>query len=134
MFHQITLYLWYFFQISNLNQFFIFYFFQRFDECFFNTIKFFYFLETKLLPFSTEEIRKLDEKAIKEYEIPSLILMENAGRNAALYIRELILKRSNKLLENPIESQLNLEVIERLQLVPTRYKELTDYRYAFTWV
>ncbi|MBI2469837.1 MAG: NAD(P)H-hydrate epimerase [Planctomycetes bacterium] len=30
-----------------------------------------------------EEMRKLDRKAIEEYEIPGIILMENAGRNVA---------------------------------------------------
>ncbi|TVM00489.1 MAG: NAD(P)H-hydrate epimerase [Candidatus Brocadia sp. WS118] len=30
-----------------------------------------------------EELRKLDQKAIEEYKIPGIILMENAGRNVA---------------------------------------------------
>ncbi len=32
---------------------------------------------------SAEEMRRLDEKAIREYGIPSLLLMENAGRGVA---------------------------------------------------
>lgn len=39
---------------------------------------------------STEELRKLDQKAVDEYGIPSAILMENAGRGAAeILLREL---------------------------------------------
>ncbi|MEK7733086.1 MAG: NAD(P)H-hydrate epimerase [Planctomycetota bacterium] len=34
-------------------------------------------------PFTREEMRALDRKAIEEYLIPGIILMENAGRNVA---------------------------------------------------
>ncbi len=34
-------------------------------------------------PFTREEMRELDRKAIVEYLIPGIILMENAGRNVA---------------------------------------------------
>ena len=37
-------------------------------------------METSL---TREEMRKLDRKAIEEYKIPGIILMENAGRNVA---------------------------------------------------
>ena len=30
-----------------------------------------------------DEIREIDREAIEEYEIPGIILMENAGRNVA---------------------------------------------------
>ena len=37
-----------------------------------------------------EEMRELDRKAIKEYKIPGIILMENAGRNVAEEILRMI--------------------------------------------
>ena len=37
-----------------------------------------------------EEMRKLDRKAVGEYKIPSIILMENAGRNVAEEILKML--------------------------------------------
>ena len=33
-----------------------------------------------------KEIRKIDEQSIKKYKIPSIVLMENAGRSTAQII------------------------------------------------
>ena len=38
--------------------------------------------------FSREQVRRVDQLAVSRYGIPSVILMENAGRNAAAIIRE----------------------------------------------
>ncbi len=43
---------------------------------------------------SNEQMRELDNKAISEFDIPSAVLMENAGRNSA----EFILEQCNELL------------------------------------
>jgi NAD(P)H-hydrate epimerase len=40
-------------------------------------------------PLSRQEVRLLDERAAKELALPSLILMENAGRGAAAWLAEL---------------------------------------------
>ena len=42
---------------------------------------------------SNEEMRQLDNKAIKDYGIPGIVLMENAGRNTA----EIIIKKCEEL-------------------------------------
>jgi NAD(P)H-hydrate epimerase len=43
----------------------------------------------RLRPLSRQEIRQLDERAAKDLGIPTLILMENAGRGAASWFAEL---------------------------------------------
>ena len=37
-----------------------------------------------------DEVREIDRKAIEEYEIPGIILMENAGRNVAEEVLEML--------------------------------------------
>jgi len=43
--------------------------------------------EPKDLVLSRAQVRRVDELAVSRYKMPSLILMENAGRNAAAIIR-----------------------------------------------
>lgn len=45
---------------------------------------------TRLRPLSRAEVRHLDVQASKELAIPSLVLMENAGRGAAGWLAELV--------------------------------------------
>ena len=43
-----------------------------------------------LRPLSRHEVRRLDEQAVNELRLPTLILMENAGRGAAGWLAELV--------------------------------------------
>ena len=45
--------------------------------------------------FSRDQIRELDRMTIKDIGIPGVILMENAGRGAAMYFREIMLQNSS---------------------------------------
>ena len=40
-------------------------------------------MDSTIRALGRDEVREIDRKAIEEYEIPGIILMENAGRNAA---------------------------------------------------
>jgi len=44
----------------------------------------------ELRPLSREEVRSLDVRAADELLLPTLLLMENAGRGAAAFLRELV--------------------------------------------
>jgi len=44
----------------------------------------------KVRPLSREEVRSLDARAIQEYHLPTIVLMENAGRGAASWLRDRI--------------------------------------------
>ena len=45
---------------------------------------------------SRDEMRELDRKAIEDYEIPGILLMENAGRNVAEEVMKMLNKCHNK--------------------------------------
>jgi NAD(P)H-hydrate epimerase len=45
---------------------------------------------TRLRPLSCAEVRRLDVQASEELALPSLVLMENAGRGAASWLAELV--------------------------------------------
>ena len=51
----------------------------------------------RLRPLSRQEIRQLDVQAARDLELPTLILMENAGRGAAAWLAELAALRRNIL-------------------------------------
>ena len=54
--------------------------------------------EPKGLVLSRNQVRRVDELAVSRYKIPSLILMENAGRNAAAIIRSEFPESTNPLI------------------------------------
>ena len=43
----------------------------------------------RLRPLSRDEVREIDRRAIEQYGIPGVVLMENAGRGAAQWVVEL---------------------------------------------
>ena len=43
----------------------------------------------RLRPLSRQEVRQLDVQAARDLEMPTLVLMENAGRGAAAWLAEL---------------------------------------------
>lgn len=47
-------------------------------------------------PMTREQVRRFDRIAIEQYAIPGIVLMENAGRNAARVIRHAALPQPNK--------------------------------------
>ena len=52
-----------------------------------------------LRPLSRQEIRQLDVQAARDLELPTLILMENAGRGAAAWLAELVGGCTRTILE-----------------------------------
>ncbi len=44
----------------------------------------------RIRPLSRQEVRQLDARASEEFALPTLILMENAGRGAAAWLAELV--------------------------------------------
>lgn len=56
-------------------------------------------MEGKIRDFTRDEMRKMDEISINQLEIVGILLMENAGLQSALFLRELLLKKENKYHE-----------------------------------
>jgi NAD(P)H-hydrate epimerase len=52
----------------------------------------------KIRPLSREEVRSIDARAAQELSMPTVILMENAGRGAADWIRDQAVPAGSKLL------------------------------------
>ena len=51
---------------------------------------------------SRDEVRELDRRAIEEFGVPSVVLMENAGRGAAELALSLELESSQGQLRCPL--------------------------------
>jgi NAD(P)H-hydrate epimerase len=69
---------------------------------------------TSLRPLSRDEVRRLDVDAVEKLELPSLILMENAGRGAAGWFAELVGAMAPGAGGRPFSSASNSSV----QLLP----------------
>jgi hydroxyethylthiazole kinase-like uncharacterized protein yjeF len=52
--------------------------------------------EDNIKTFTRAEMRELDRRSIEDIGIPGIILMENAGKSASLFFRELLLKKDNR--------------------------------------
>lgn len=52
-----------------------------------------------------EQVREIDRRAIEEYGIPGVVLMENAGRNAAKIIETIF---NSQKIDNPLSTNPNL--------------------------
>jgi NAD(P)H-hydrate epimerase len=58
-------------------------------------------MKGKIRPLSRAEVRDLDLRAARDLALPTLVLMENAGRGAAAWLQELIDASSSSRLHNP---------------------------------
>ncbi len=60
----------------------------------------------RIRPLSRQEVRELDVEAARELALPTLILMENAGRGAAAWLAELAAGMLPQAAARPFSSQL----------------------------
>ena len=68
----------------------------------------------RLRPLSRQEVRHLDAKAVKQLGLPTLILMENAGRGAAAWLVKLAVGAGTELAAQPFSALPSAE----LELLP----------------
>jgi NAD(P)H-hydrate epimerase len=50
------------------------------------------------MPLTREQAREFDRRAVEEYAVPSLLLMENAGRGAAVHVRRVNPKKRRTII------------------------------------
>ncbi len=70
-------------------------------------------MSCRIRPLSRQEVRELDVEAARELALPSLILMENAGRGAAAWLSELAAGVPPQTAARPFSSGLPALVAER---------------------
>ena len=70
----------------------------------------------QLRPLSRQEVRELDVRAAEQLGLPTLILMENAGRGAAAWLVELAtgVRTEQRLSHFPPRHQLRSSCLQRL--------------------
>jgi NAD(P)H-hydrate epimerase len=67
-------------------------------------------MNCRLRPLSPQEVRELDVRAAEQLGLPSLILMENAGRGAATWLVELATGLSTKSATRPFSTSSSAEI------------------------
>ena len=50
------------------------------------------------MPLTREQVREFDRRAIEEYSVPSVLLMENAGRGVAVHVRRVNPKKRRTII------------------------------------
>jgi NAD(P)H-hydrate epimerase len=63
-------------------------------------------MSRRIRPLSRQEVRELDARSARDLALPTLILMENAGRGAAAWLAELTGGMTSEVAARPFSSQL----------------------------